>query len=71
MYCPTCDEQQPAGKVGDDFYCTKCGYITDAESGNVFDVDEANYALGEYRGLKQAGIIKEKWEQEEERLFNE
>ena len=71
MRCKNCDDTTYAYAYRDDFVCIVCGYTTDAESGQVFDIDEANAAYAEYRGLKQAGIIKEDWMKEEERLFDE
>jgi hypothetical protein len=72
MQCKNCDEETNAYATKDyDFVCMICGWTCDAESGRVFDIDEANYALAEYKGMKQAGFFKSKWEQEEEAMFDE
>ncbi len=70
MQCRNCDAETKCYATKNwDYVCIVCGYTTDAESGRVFDIDEAAAAYAEYGGLKQAGFFKEKWEQEEEASF--
>ena len=71
MNCKSCDEETDCIKKNEDFICARCGWKTDAESGRVYDVDEANEALAQYLGMKQAGFFKEKWMEEEERTMVE